>query len=549
LPIWVILLAPLGGGTLGIAYFFIVNTMGYANVFAMEQAIFGTAHRDTLYLASLAATIAKFGVVSTGLDGLVPVPYHFLAFALFGLLARWMDVAPIHAMFIGKQIVGIPLLFFGLSAATYWLWRPSRATYAAPLVVFVPLALLFAVEIWDWSSYLLSESYLLSLIFLLLSIPLFIELGERPVIRCSLARHLALAVVGVGTIFAKNSVGMIFAVGLVYVLMRTHRIFWANVVKFAVPVIVIAAVAIRATIQPVYTSVSPIAFLHFVKTYPDGAWDNIIAIVLLFAAMTIVAAIAERPAKLTLETLAILALTSLGAGLMIRAEAGSTYYFLNVGTWIAVVFGAGIVLIPRLDAIGRPALVVSLSVAAALIASLGLGQKRESFAKMLDLVRDVHAQAHRLAPGTTAYDPQRAPAGVTLFSSNKAYADIALAARESEGGRIRATLIQTGVPGSHDLLVYVPPSNETFWNLHKLCTAQPFFVGAVAAGTMIYGLPPSKESCPIGPEVGFGYALYGDESRLIQVSEQQVCRRTLSLGFKRVLVLDKDADGRLLNCI
>ena len=77
MPIWDTLTAVLIGLTLGLAFFFIINTKGYASIFTPEQTLLGLQDRNTLYHTSLAAMLAKYGVPSTGTRWLTPraVPF------------------------------------------------------------------------------------------------------------------------------------------------------------------------------------------------------------------------------------------------------------------------------------------------------------------------------------------------------------------------------------------------------------------------------------------------------------------------------------------
>ena len=70
-PFWQSLAALVIGFCLSVIYFHVVNAEGYASVFTPEQTLLGLQHRDTLYHASIAAMLAKYRAVSTGLDGLV----------------------------------------------------------------------------------------------------------------------------------------------------------------------------------------------------------------------------------------------------------------------------------------------------------------------------------------------------------------------------------------------------------------------------------------------------------------------------------------------
>ena len=222
MPIWDTLTAVLIGFTLGLAFFFIINTKGYASIFTPEQTLLGLQDRDTLYHAALAAMLAKYGVPSTGLDGLPLERFHFLSHAWIGLMARWMDVTPTHAYYLAQQIVCIPLLFFSLSTAAYWVWRPERLNASGVITVTIPIALVLLFQRWDWARYLTSESYCLSLILLLLTLPLLTETVERPQITCCIARYMALGVALIGMLYTKTPVGVIFSMGLFYALIRKH---------------------------------------------------------------------------------------------------------------------------------------------------------------------------------------------------------------------------------------------------------------------------------------------------------------------------------------
>jgi hypothetical protein len=543
LPWWHTFAAVGAGVTLGAAYFFIVNTKGYGNVLSPEQALVGIQHRDTLYHASLAAMIANYGVVSTGLDGLVPTPYYALSHALIGLIGRWLDVASIHAYYLVPQILGIPLLFFSLSIATYWLWRPKRHVSSGPLVVLVPAALMLMIEIWDWASYLVSESYSLALILLLFALPLLIEFVERRSVTCCITRYITLLLSTLAMFYAKNSVGAIFMVSVAYMLVRLG---FVSLLKFGILLAVIAGLGVLVIYQSAYTFASLIGPLHFL-TYTDASTTNISAIALMLASALLFWIKSNHDRRQVIEVLSILVVVSLSTGLLVHIDAGGAYYFINVGTWIAIVFASGMLIVPWLAE--RPCPTV-MSIAVALVALAALTsqpQLRESGPKFLALISSLNSPHNA---------PMSKPAEVTMIGlwhhllsqADRERAKVVAEARRSPGGQMMSRLSTEKAKGGPDQVVYVPPSNAAFWNLHRLCTAQALSVPALVGLPMVSGLPPDTEACPIGFHYGFGYDFYPKTSRSVAMSDTVLCQKVRQIGFSAAIIVGTAQDVRTLSC-
>ena len=145
-----------------------------------------------------------------GLDGLIPIKYHVLSHIWLGCLGLWLGVSTLDAYYIGAQIIAIPLLLFSLALATHLLRSPETGSADGALVTLVPLLLLFIVDLWGWTSYLVSESYFLAMILFLLSLPLLAEIAaDQFRLRASL-QVAALVIVGILMLVSKVSVGVIF---------------------------------------------------------------------------------------------------------------------------------------------------------------------------------------------------------------------------------------------------------------------------------------------------------------------------------------------------
>ena len=148
------------GCAAGIGYFLLINSRGYATVLTPELALVGTQHLDTLFHASIANMLVKHGALSTGLDGLVPLKYHVLSHIWLGCISLWLGVSTLEGYYIGAQVIAIPMLFFSLSLATNLLRRPGEGlTDSALTTLWCRFCCFFVVDVWGWTSYLVSESY------------------------------------------------------------------------------------------------------------------------------------------------------------------------------------------------------------------------------------------------------------------------------------------------------------------------------------------------------------------------------------------------------
>jgi hypothetical protein len=547
-PVWQIAAAILSGAALGFTYFLYVNTKSYGSVFSPEQTLLGTQHPDTMFHASLAGMLGRFGMPANGLDGLVRIHYHFLSHALIGVTGRWIGETPIDAYYLVHQVLNLPLLLFSLTAATFWLWRPDRTIAAGLLSLLVPLLLLLTFEIWDWASYLVSESYALSLSLLLLTLPLVMELHERPRITGAVVRYLALAIGGLGIMLAKNSVGILFACGVLYAVARSNGLTPMRLIVAGVTVGVLGGIGLRLTYPSGYSGASLIGWLHFVHTYPDAAWPNIWTIALLLVPGVWVWASNERHRRVQVECLGVLALGSLACGLLLRIGAGAAYYFLNVGVWVAIVLAAGGFLLPRLAAARGQGAVTAVLIALVVAAILFQPDKRQAGPRLVALASTIDGRVRDLngltpvaggaAPGLFAF----------LLPSDPIRSRIADGIRRTPGGRLHQRLMAASTDGTRVDAVYVPPANAAFWQMHTLCTAQPFFVPSLSSLPMVLGLPPNREECPVSPETGYGYADYQDASRSVPLSDAGLCAKLRSVGFRTALVLESPDASRILTC-
>ena len=164
----------------------------------------GTVHRDTLFHASIASMIKTYGITSTGLNGLVETPYHFLSHAIIASFSLLTELPVYESYGIINAVLFAPLIIFSCSYVAYSLSDNIKISNTWLSVSVVIFASSFLFSGWGvFVSYFTSESYLLSLSLLLLSLQLIS--GEK----LSNAEWLCFTLLVLLSAMAKASVGII----------------------------------------------------------------------------------------------------------------------------------------------------------------------------------------------------------------------------------------------------------------------------------------------------------------------------------------------------
>lgn len=150
---------------------------GQATPLWLENVVTGGVHVDVLFHAALANMIRTHGVASTGLDGLLPLPYHWGSHLLFGRMAEMLGRPVLEITALFHPVVLVPGLLaamglfvlelrrrLGLAAASGGLFWPL---VAAAFLGVLPETALREMAL-DWNLHVVSESYLLGILGLFL---------------------------------------------------------------------------------------------------------------------------------------------------------------------------------------------------------------------------------------------------------------------------------------------------------------------------------------------------------------------------------------------
>ncbi len=496
-----LILAVACGCLAGFGYFLVINSRAFASVLTPELALVGIHQLDTLFHASVANMLVKYGALSTGLDGLVPIQYHVLSHIWLGCVSLWLGVSTLDGYYVGGQVIAIPMLLFSLS--------------------------------------------FLAMIIFLLTLPLLAEVADTER-RHRLGQQLAaLGAAVILILLSKISVGAILATAVGLLLWRRMGMTFPGFVKLAVPLVLLGIIAVTIVFPDAGLLVQALDPLGFVREYPAGALPNIAAsLVLLCAARQVWRSGTPRD-KRCAETFAAIAVAGVVPALLVNLPGGADYYFVNVGSWAGIVF---------VCAYGGPPFERSLPnrfmpgfvLAAILLVALSTDEKWNSALKFGALFAQLQTRVRLVAgdgagPATTTR--QRLIA--LLSPGHPARRALADDVKRTPGAQARQTLLAMGVTQYPHAAVFVPPDDLAFWTIGLECRADPFFVPAILGVPMLKGLNPPALKCPREPY--YGFAAYNDANSEI-LSDAQLCSRAAPWKLDAVFILETPTTGRKIQC-
>jgi hypothetical protein len=366
----------LGMATIGTAA--ILGASSACTSFDMIERMYaGHIHRDTLYHASMAAMIKNYGVVSTGLNGLIATPYHALSHALFAAISLSTRAPILEVYGVANVILFAPLLIFAVVACCMMMETrqkldPAKLWSAVCLLLACAPRLFGRWAVWD--AYFVSESYLVSLSLLLLALPLLAKT------KLSGGEYLSIAVAAAFMAAAKASTGLVFVVLICMRLaLLARECKTREVLMFcAVAAIVAAVVAGSAMANQGNYFIKPFDFIeeysalgrHLALVHDSlltglsssartwllacAALGSFIVLHFFVSWCVIADDIRRLGFRAALKSPAtVFSLGVVGAGLIIVASfrilGGSAYYFTNVAFFISLP-AAGAALVAWVDA-------------------------------------------------------------------------------------------------------------------------------------------------------------------------------------------------------
>lgn len=507
------------GGVAALGQMLIVLTGGIGTPALFEFALAGLAHKDSLYHAALAQSLAADGVVSTALDGRVPLKYHAMSHWVIAGFAGWTGTQMLHAYALALSCILVPGLIARLLDVAQLLGGARRGGLA-------PLAAMVGLVGWvqvlaatGGGSFWVSESYALSLWLLLSSIPLMaIWLRAGDIRLRVLAVGLMAALVWI-TALTKISTGAVLAVGVAAAIALAGPI-WAWALGAVAGVGPFLAVYLQGWGTRGDTGgASIIGPFAYWADYPQHAIVHAI-----FAGVVIRLIWRHRPADLADQRVALalgaMALAALAGASLLDLPAGAEFYFINPGLW------AGLCLIPMLSVAPRwvarkaPARqVVWVAALFVLAVAVDFDNRWKGLGRFADTLTRVEAIA----------TPGDAPLADRVLTGSPA-------------GEVFAAVRAANADG-----IYVAPDAATFWALSPECWPASLILPATTGVPMLLGRPVEGPDCAVSPH--YGMALYPPAQSASRVlTDAVLAELAATRQMSRVAVLRGSGPVEICDC-
>ena len=510
-PVMVFVVAVVG---IIFAFYHITYSMmtGYAQPLALEAALIGAQHRDTLFHAALAGSIMENGVISAGLDGIVPMGYHVLSHRIVGALSVWIGTAPLNGFSLFVPIIGGPLIFFQFLWASAELSKGPRGGLTAGLALIGLAAWLVFLSDVIIGPYWVSETYMVSLWALLGAVSIM----ATTIGKCenSVFLGIALGMLVLLACLSKISTGAVMACGVAAFLWAYTgfglRGMIAGVVFGMVPFV---ATMILAPVDSGHADGSIIAPLASLLKYtrPMILHYGVVVVLLCIALITLRRRSETGPIVLSIVTIMC---AGVGASLLVHLDGASTLYFINPAIWV------GFCLLPLSQ-----------------LAPVWVHKCPKRYKPLLvtaGLALTIY-MAENLVKGPLTQD--RTTARIAHFqtdTSHGGYLDalpigkIVLAAQEADG-------------------VFIAPEAEEFWNITPRCWAVALAVPAITTTPLLMGRPAPETGCFPNQYYGFGEL---DPSRSTQrvMQDEALCAEAAKRSMTVVTVVEADLHTRKVTC-
>jgi hypothetical protein len=318
---------------------------------------------DTLFHLSIAQMIKTYGVATIGIDGLIPIKYHYGSHFVLAQFSRLMDMHPLLTYQISYPVIFYPVfikIFLLTSLQVRKCLDLDFSTFSPPSWVvllvlifgYVPYMLLNKVGL-NLETVWVSESYLFSLIVLFCLISVSIGFweqatakGQPRMLPVTLLYALTLLILFtiIGFFKASTMAVLLAVVAYMFLRLKVYRNFllgtWTLLTALIFTLVVFQVTSIRQTpSQTFFYSISQFVSVHWLLFIPGYYLLTGVTIGFFLAVLaTSTQGLKERFFKnklLLAEILCISSLAGFGSLTIFGMEGGSSFYFSEVQYWMA----------------------------------------------------------------------------------------------------------------------------------------------------------------------------------------------------------------------
>jgi hypothetical protein len=344
-----------------------VHLNGVHHPLFLENISLGIINGDLLFHTTVAEMLRTYGVATTGLYETPYMSFHYGSHVVFAGLSNLLNTSALEAYSNLFPLFFLPLYFRAILFLTRDLRQtiyPAAATDRTDWVFWVSILVLninFLPNdfLQNWAilnSWVLSESYVISLILLFLAISIGLALlGNRKniLMACVLSVFMLSALLVMG--FSKISTIMVFAGAASYLFFRTGM--WKSPVV-ACSFLVLAVIVVTVYMATARLNISLAAEggfypFHFIKTYTTPVWRSLFFLVFysfliiyiflragylgIKGLRELVDAIKTRKA-LDIEFCVVIAAVGFVPVALLSIAGGSADYFIDVQTRVVLPF-------------------------------------------------------------------------------------------------------------------------------------------------------------------------------------------------------------------
>lgn len=198
-------------------------------------AMLGAAHPDVLFKAAYTQMWQNYGVLSTGIDGLVPLAYHAFDGLWYGNMAAWLRAEPLQVMGLWSYCFLVPLALFNAVICIFAMSEASRHSVAGAFAAVIFIVIIFVSVV---GQDLFADSAMVATVIFAPMLPLLTcELTKPYLSYKDVILSALLCIVTLTLFFAKASFGVVVLALLFYVITVRVRGTALKAVAAVVPVL------------------------------------------------------------------------------------------------------------------------------------------------------------------------------------------------------------------------------------------------------------------------------------------------------------------------
>lgn len=527
-----------------------------------EHALLGIQIIDTYYHIAITNMIQNFGVVSTGLDGLVPHYYHVGSHIWFAALGKMLGTQALMTYTICHIVICLPL--FVLAFGYLSIFIGNLYNIRLPLLLFVASSLFVFINIFPWKIYIyVSESLILALILLSFALIEFFCL-PRSGLRAEWRSIILALFFGFLLTMIKIPVGLVWFSFFGYLQLRKFE-NWTQTILVVGLLLIVMGISIWFYMPPRHSLLQIGTTTSILKNYVDweGFWESLsFLIMLLFLSLSLIYNRAKYYAEFHGSIFAefIIIATCVAGWLSVKAYMG-IYFFLSV-FWISIpiiiiIFSEGLKwLILNTNQIwsrisldyARVAIVFGFAI---FVFSSFFYSYMQNLLPVLSInkvltqtMNALDQQSNgQLLKGKTPIEYQLA----TIINEHALFGkDFRKALSETIGAKV-ITAIKNEQSKNHTKYTAVFMNSINFWKLTEgESFKMSFFVPAVAGIPMLKGLPPPY----INYEMKwYGVENYDAEANSILCTERKLIQYAKSKDFEKIIIVPETNEQKNVKSI